>query len=120
MKTRTANPATSTDYELCGCCDPSCKLWPLSDERIAATERAEAWEAEHGAINQDLEDYANMVFAAYCHEDKACDVRRDRLERKRMAPVELARTRALFARDIWIGIEQVRAKHAQQIAALDN
>ena len=109
-----------TNDELCGCCDPSCRLWTLYFERVAATERAEAWEAEHGAINQDLEDYANMVFAAYCHEDKACDVRRDRLERKRMAPVELARTRALFARDIWIGIEQVRAKHAQQIAALDN
>jgi len=41
--------ANTTD-ELCGCCDPSCKLWPLSDERIAATERAEAWEAEHGAV----------------------------------------------------------------------
>jgi len=112
--------AANTTDELCGCCDPSCKLWTLYFERVAATERAEAWEAEHGAVNQDLEDYANMVFAAYCHEDKACDVRRDRLERKRMAPVELARTRALFARDIWIGIEQVRAKHAQQIAALDN
>jgi len=106
--------------ELCGCCDPSCKLWPLYFERVAATERAEAWEAEHGAVNQDLEDYANMVFAAYCHEDKACDARRDRLERKRMAPVELDRTRALFARDIGMGIDQVKAKHAQQIAGLDN
>jgi len=112
--------ATSTDNELCGCCNPSCKLWPLYAERVAATARAEAWEAEHGSVNQDLEDYANMVFAAYCHEDKACDARRDRLERMRMAPVELARTRALFARDIAIGIDQVKAKHAQQIAALDN
>lgn len=112
--------AIGTEDELCGCCDPSCKLWPLSDERIAATARAEAWEAEHGSVNQDLEDYANMVFAAYCHEDKACDARRERLQRKRMAPVELDRTRALFARDIAIGIEQVKAKHAQQIAALDN
>jgi len=111
--------ANTTD-ELCGCCDPSCKLWPLSGERIAATDRAEAWESEHGAVNQDLEDYANMVFAAYCHEDKACDARRERLERKRMAPVELDRTRALFARDIGIGIDQVKDKHAQQIAALDN
>lgn len=112
--------AIGTDDELCGCCDPSCKLWPLYFERVAATERAEAWEAEHGAVNQDLEDYANMVFAAYCHEDKACDARRERLERKRMAPVELDRTRALFARDIGIGIDQVKDKHAQQIAALDN
>jgi len=110
----------NTTYELCGCCDQSCKLWQLSDERIEATGRAEEWEAKHGAVNQDLEDYANMVFAAYCHEDKACDARRERLQRKRMAPVELDRTRALFDRDIAIGIEQVRAKHAQQIAALDN
>lgn len=106
--------------ERCGCGSRQCKQVVLYAHRLEATAKAEAWQAEHGSKNKGLEQYAELVFFAYHAENDACDKRLAAAERKRMAPVELARTRALFARDIAIGIDSVKAKHAQQIAVLDN
>ena len=109
-----------TNDQVCGCGSRQCKQAVLYAHRLEATAQAEAWQAEHGSENKDLEQYADLVFFAYLAENDACDKRLAAAERKRIAPVELARTRALFARDIGLGIEQVKARHAQQIAALDN
>jgi hypothetical protein len=106
--------------QVCGCGSRKCKQAVLYAHRLEATAKAEAWQAEHGSENKDLEQYADLVFFAYLAENDTCDKRLAAAEHKRMAPVKLDRTRAVFDRDVAIGIKQVRAKHAQRIAALDN
>ena len=97
---------------ICGCGFISCKWWGLEVLSQQLTAKAVKYESEHGKVNQDLEDAAELAFHASCYYADQCDRQMRYTEwRKNMLQV-MSSTRSDFAKAIENGIAQIPAAKA--------
>ena len=97
---------------ICGCGFVSCKWWGLEMMSQQLTAKAVKHEAEHGKVDQDLEDAAELAFHASMHYAKQCDRQMQNTEWRKDMLRTMAITRPSFEQAIAEGIAQIPAAKA--------
>mgnify|MGYP003553601532 FL=1 len=97
---------------ICGCGFVSCKWWGLEMMSQQLTAKAVKHEAEHGKVDQDLEDAAELAFHASCYYADQCDRQMQYTTWRKDMLRTMARTRPSFEQAIAEGIAQMPAAKA--------
>ena len=97
---------------ICGCGFVSCKWWGLEMMSQQLTAKAVKHEAEHGKVDQDMEDAAELAFHASCYYADQCDRQMQNTKWRKDMLRTMARTRPSFEQAIAEGIAQIPAAKA--------
>ena len=97
---------------ICGCGFVSCKWWGLEMMSQQLTAKAVKHEAEHGKVDHDMEDAAELAFHASCYYADQCDRQMRYTKWHKTLRQVLASTRTSFEQAIAEGIAQIPAAKA--------
>ena len=97
---------------ICGCGFVGCKWWGLEMMSQQQTDKAVRHEKDHGKVNQDLEDAAELAFHASCYYADQCDRQMRYTEWHKTLRQVMASTSTSFEQAIAEGIAQIPAAKA--------